>query len=237
MLGRICIGLLAALFSAASLMAAQTGESQRHATDFSYPAKSPDTTFRSNNQGKAVISIPLAPIIPTPVIPGGPVRPAPVPEPLPWRPPISSAPPGFARLIQRAGIIFSGTVIRIQRTSAGTPGESAGTVAITFHVESAIRGTRTGDSLTITQWMGVWSGGQRYRIGERVLLFLYPPSKLGLTSSVGATVGRFAVDPSGRVRLSAQQLWAFRTDPVLGGKSRLRMRDFASAVRRASEEE
>jgi hypothetical protein len=69
-----------------------------------------------------------------------------------------------------------------------------------------------------------------------VLLFLYPPSKLGLTSCVGGTIGRFAIDPWGRVLLSAQHLAAFRADPVLGGKSRLRFSDFALAVRRASEE-
>ena len=80
-------------------------------------------------------------------------------------------------------------------------------------------------------------GGQRYRVGERVLLFLYPPSKLGLTSCVGGRMGRFTVDPWGRVLLSAQHLSAFRADPVLGGKSRVRFSDFALAVRRASEEE
>ena len=85
--------------------------------------------------------------------------------------------------------------------------------------------------------MGLWSSGQRYRVGERVLLFLYPPSKLGLTSAVGAEIGRFNVDPLGRVLLSAQQLSAFRADPVLAGKSRVNFSDLALAVQRTAEEE
>jgi hypothetical protein len=111
------------------------------------------------------------------------------------------------------------------------------TVAITFHVENAIRGTIPGQTLAITQWTGLWTSGQRYHVGERVLLFLYPPSKLGLTSCVGASLGRFRVDTMGRVLLSGQQLSVFLKDPVLGGKSRLRFSDFAWAVRQASEEE
>jgi hypothetical protein len=111
------------------------------------------------------------------------------------------------------------------------------TVAITFHIENAIRGATPGEDLTISQWIGLWAGGQRYRVGEHVLLFLYPPSKLGLTSCVAGGMGRFNVDQWGRVLLSAQHLLAFRADPVLGGKSRLPFSDFALAVRRASEEQ
>jgi hypothetical protein len=117
------------------------------------------------------------------------------------------------------------------------PGQAVGTVAITFHVQTAIRGASAGKSLTITQWIGLWSSGQRYRVGERLLLFLYPRSRLGLTSCVASGMGRFAVDSSGSISLSPQQILAFRTDPVLGGKSRVRLSDFASAVRWAGEEE
>jgi hypothetical protein len=142
----------------------------------------------------------------------------------------------FPVMTRAAGVIFSGTVISIARRSAAAD-QAVETVAITFHVENAIRGVMPGANYTISQWIGLWSGGQRYRIGERVLLFLYPPSKLRLTSCVGGEMGRFAIDASGRVLLSAQHLSAFRTDPVLGGKSRVRFGDFALAVRRASEEE
>src|ERR1700687_4738232 len=114
-------------------------------------------------------------------------------------------------------------------------GQTVETVTITFHVDNAIRGATPGEDLTISQWIGLWSGGQRYRVGERVLLFLYPPSKLGLTSCVSGAMGRFTINPRGRILLSAQHLSAFRADPVLGGKSRTRFSDFVLAVRRAEE--
>jgi len=112
-------------------------------------------------------------------------------------------------------------------------GASIGSVAITFHVDRALRGTITGKNLTIHEWATLWSSGQRYRPGERVLMFLYPPSRLGLTSCVAGPVGRFVVDPQGRVLLSKQHLAVLRADPVLGGKSRVNLDDFAQAVRRA----
>lgn len=133
-------------------------------------------------------------------------------------------------------MIFSGTVISIVRHPA-TRGQAIETVDITFRVENAIRGTTPGATLTVSQWIGLWSGGQRYRVGERLLLFLYPPGKLGLTSCVAGPLGRFAVDPLGRVSLSAQHLSAFQKDPVLGWKSRVSLGDFALAVRQATEEE
>ena len=143
---------------------------------------------------------------------------------------------GLPVIARAAGTIFSGTVTSIARRPA-TSAQVVETVAITFHIDNAIRGTIPGENLTISQWIGLWSGGQRYRIGERVLLFLYPPSKLGLTSCVAGGMGRFTIDPWGRVLLSAHHLSAFREDPVLGGRSRIRFSDFALAVRRASGEE
>ena len=94
------------------------------------------------------------------------------PEPGLPRMPVS--PPGaigFAQVARAAGIIFSGTVTSVIRRPASR-GQPVETVAITFHVENAIRGVTPGQDLTISQWMGLWSGGQRYRVGERVLLCL-----------------------------------------------------------------
>jgi hypothetical protein len=152
--------------------------------------------------------------------------------------PVNNPPPGFGfpRLARAAGSIFSGTVTTIRRQTV-SQGEAVETVAITFRVENAIRGATPGQDLTILQWIGLWSSGQRYRVGERVLLFLYPTSKLGLTSCVAGAMGRFTIDAGGHVLLSAQHLSAFREDPVLGGKSRVRFSDFALAVRQAGEEE
>lgn len=160
-------------------------------------------------------------------------------------PPVRFSPPkfvnsphlyGLPQLAAAAGTIFSGTVTEIAHRPA-TNGQPVETVAITFHVENAIRGATPGETFTISQWIGLWAGGQRYRVGERLLLFLYPPSKLGLSSAVGGSLGRFALDSRGGVLFSAQHLSAFRTDPVLGGRSHVRFSDFASAVRQASGEE
>jgi hypothetical protein len=161
--------------------------------------------------------------------------------PLP-HPPFPARPLAFApgsvlsHISQTAGMIFSGRVIAITRgpSSGGRPIEA---VAITFHVERAIRGVRKGQTLTIRQWAGLWSNGQHYRIGERLLLFLYPPSRLGLTSVVGGDIGRFTVDPAGWIQLSEKHLTLFATDPVLGGKSRVAFPDFAQNLRHFREEE
>src|SRR5579859_2583464 len=148
---------------------------------------------------------------------------------IPITSPIAPSPPtrlptpvSFPGIARAAGKIFSGTVKSIERRPA-IRGSAVETVQVTFHVENAIRGTTPGEDFTISQWIGLWTSGQRYRVGERVLLFLYPPSKLGLTSSVAGPLGRFNMDSWGRVLLSAHHLSAFRTDPVLGGKPRARV--------------
>lgn len=138
---------------------------------------------------------------------------------------------GFTSMAHTAGMIFLGTVIRIERDPAGSA-QPVATVAITFHVENALRGSRPGNDLTIKEWAGVWSSGQRYRVGERVFLFLYPPSKLGLTSCVGGEAGRFGIDGLGRISLSVQQLSVLRNDPILGHKPQVQLADFAFALRR-----
>jgi len=182
------------------------------------PAASAKPEFAPPRVGSPPVSEPVSPF---PVSPRQPVA-------LP-------APVGLAQISRAAGTIFSGRVTAVAR-GANARDSAVETVAITFRVENAIRGTTPGQDLTIFQWMGLWSGGQRYRVGEHVLLFLYPPSKLGLTSSVAGPMGRFVVDPLGRVLLTARHLSAFRADPVLGGKSRIRLADFGRAVQRSEEE-
>ncbi|HEX6823092.1 MAG TPA: hypothetical protein VF123_13620 [Candidatus Sulfotelmatobacter sp.] len=171
--------------------------------------------------------------LPRAVRPGLPPR-----EPVPtFRPP--SAYPGnfsgLSSLVRAAGIIFSGTVIRVEARTGNE--QTVATVAITFQVENAVRGITAGRELTIHEWTGVWSSGQRYRVGEHVFVFLYPRSKLGLTSSVAGPIGRFAVDTRGTLVLSPQHISFLRRHPVLGGKSRVSVSDFALAVRQAHEEE
>ncbi len=108
--------------------------------------------------------------------------------------------PHWQKMTRDSGMVFSGVVTQVRRSAAST-----GTTQITFRVENAIRGVRRGQILTIKEWGGLWNRGERYVAGERVLLFLYPKSKLGLTSPVGGTSGRYAVDAAGRVLIGGPQ--------------------------------
>jgi hypothetical protein len=172
--------------------------------------------------------LPIAPVwIPSP----GPPRPSmPLPSPIRPRRPV------FAEMVRAAGIIFSGHV-----TSVGEFGVAAGSApvstAVTFRVEHALRGVSTGQSLTIHEWAGLWNGGERYYVGERVLLFLYVPSKLGLTSPVSGARGRFAMDSRGRVVMSALHIETFAEDPILGGRSVVPYADLALSVQRSGRKE
>jgi hypothetical protein len=107
-------------------------------------------------------------------------------------------------LTRSSGCIFAGTVKSVERAAPKRNGVAS--VLINFHVDQAMRGVRTGQMLAIREWAGLWESGERYRPGERVMLFLYPPSKLGLTSPVGGPMGRFKVDPQGRVVLNPGRL-------------------------------
>jgi len=98
-----------------------------------------------------------------------------------------------------------------------------------------MRGASAGHTLTIHEWAGLWTSGERYRVGERVLLFLYAPSRLGLTSPVAGAMGKFAMDPQGRIIMSPQHVATLATDPILSGKTVVPYDDFVQAVRRREE--
>jgi hypothetical protein len=152
------------------------------------------------------------------------VRPAP-----PMRLPLN-----LGQLTQRAGMNFSGKVtsVKPERSAAS---EEVTSVAITFRVEQAIRGTRVGQQLTIHEWAGLWATSERYRVGERLILFLHVPSKLGLTSPVGGAAGRFRVDQGGRVLLDPIQLQNLKGGPVpirIDPKHRILLPEFKRAIQR-----
>jgi hypothetical protein len=154
----------------------------------------------------------------------------------PQRYPVASNALAFEQMARVAGIIFSGRVTSIGH-SASFSGKDPPSTTVTFQVEQALRGTSPGQSLTIHEWAGLWNNGERYHVGERVLLLLYSPSKLGLTSPVGGTMGRFAMDSRGRIVMNPQHLAVLSPDPILGGKTFVPYADFAMAVRRSRREE
>ena len=110
--------------------------------------------------------------------------------------------PVSRQMLEASGKIFSGTVLQVEHRNSDSSSALA-TTSIVFRVDQAVRNVRRGQALRINEWAGLWRSGERYHPGERVFLFLYPPSKLGLTSPVGARAGRFDVDRVGRIILKA----------------------------------
>jgi len=139
----------------------------------------------------------------------------------------------FPQLVRAAGIIFSGRVTSIGRAPSSF-GQAPASTTVTFKVEHGMRGASAGQSLTIHEWAGLWTSGERYRVGERVLLFLYAPSRLGLTSLVAGTIGRFAMDAEGRIIMSPQHV-TLATNSILSGKTVVPYADFIQAVRSREE--
>ena len=60
--------------------------------------------------------------------------------------------------------------------------------------------------------------------GEHILIFLYPPSRLGLTSPVGGSLGQIALDPSG------ENVAARRSVPIIGVRNQSFTRPPATAA-------
>jgi hypothetical protein len=134
-------------------------------------------------------------------------------------------------LIHPAGIIFSGHVISIAHEAA-SPVPNPAATTITFLVDDAIRGTRPHERLMIREWAGLWTRGERYRVGERVMLFLYPPGKLGFTSPVAGGIGRFALDPKERIVLNPLQVRIFDQDWIVRGRGIIPYAEFVPALQR-----
>ena len=95
-------------------------------------------------------------------------------------------------LSDAAGIVFLGEVIAI-RPLPGSHG-SSGVVEIDFRIDQAIRNCTSNSTYTLREWAGLWAGGdQRYRIGQRLLIFLHTPGPTGISSPVGGMVGAIPV--------------------------------------------
>jgi hypothetical protein len=152
--------------------------------------------------------------------------------------PVRELPPDLSQITQRASLIFVGQVLKIEPVR-GSASDEVASVQVTCRVEQGVRGARTGETLSFREWAGLWTAGPRYRIGQRLMLFLYAPSALGLTSPVGDRAGEFAVDRDGRIVLSPAQQQAIRVSPKpvhLDVNRPIPLRDFTRVVRRMWEE-
>jgi hypothetical protein len=190
-----------------------------------------DSSSADGLAGARAVAPLLAPNLPTLRYPS-PITPVWIPPPNP----VAPRPIVFQQLVRSAGIIFSGRVISVGRATPSLGPDHAST-AITFQVEHATRGTSPNQTLTIHEWAGLWGRGERYHVGERLLLFLYAPGKLGLTSPVAGALGRFDLNSQGKIVMSPQHIALFAADPILGGKTVVPYTEFALAVRHFSREE
>jgi hypothetical protein len=158
----------------------------------------------------------------------------PAPAVKPLYPPGIRVSPQRPSLTLTAGYIFSGTVKAVERLTPRANG-SVAVMRITFYVNQGLRGTRTGETLVIREGAGLWQSGGRYSPGERVMLFLYPPSKLGLTSPVGGASGRFPVEPGGKVIIEPRKV-GLPMGTRLPGPTRMGPGEFLRRLRSAEEE-
>jgi hypothetical protein len=155
-------------------------------------------------------------------------------EERPAQPPPRPEIPNLHAIATRSGYVFAGTVKAVGRIKPRNQ-DSVAVMRITFHVDHGYRGVHTGQTFAIHEWAGLWENGERYRPGERVMLFLYPPSKLGLTSPVPN--GRFPVDSGGRIVIRSERRSS--TSPQHGQSPpnlRISLEDFGLALRRAEQE-
>jgi hypothetical protein len=127
--------------------------------------------------------------------------------------------PTLQQLTRQSSYIFAGTVLTVEPPNPNSEGELP-TVRITFRIDQAIRGVRAKQIMAIKEWAGLWEAGERYRAGERLLLFLHGTSKLGLTSPVNGALGCFQLDRNCGVLLDVERIAALQTG--ISVKSRVR---------------
>lgn len=109
--------------------------------------------------------------------------------------------PHWEQLSRSAGMVFSGTVLTVEALPAGK-GQPLPIIQVKFRVDRAIAGVQPGQEITIREWAGAWSSHRAMRRGQRLLLFLYAPSRLGLTSPVGGSLGQVALDGRGEIAVA-----------------------------------
>ena len=98
------------------------------------------------------------------------------------------------QISDRADIIFVGQVVAVRRHDQESA--AAGYVEIEFHVDQAIRGCAAGAPYLLHEWAGLWSGAQRYRVGQSLLMFLHAPGPSGLSSPIGGMDGAIPIHGS-----------------------------------------
>lgn len=106
-------------------------------------------------------------------------------------------------LVRQSGMIFAGRVIEVE---TGIKDQmNLYMTRYTFEVLDPIYGVED-DTISIKQYGGEADGRKfypagvpRFELGEEVLVMLYPPSRIGMTSTVGKDQGKFWIQSSDTV--------------------------------------
>jgi hypothetical protein len=105
--------------------------------------------------------------------------------------PESSVGAVLGSMSSRAAVVFVGQVVRIERPANG------GVVEVAFRVDRAVLG-QVGSMYTLREWAGLWvAGQQRYRVGQRAMVFLHAANEAGFSSPVGGMEGVVPMVPMG----------------------------------------
>jgi hypothetical protein len=107
--------------------------------------------------------------------------------------------PNWQRMSRRAGMIFAGTILNDAIRTAPRQDRPIPSVELHIAVDRSIAGVDSGGVMTIDEWSGAWSSQRPMRRGQHFLFFLYAPSRLGLTSTVGGIQGRIELDARGTI--------------------------------------
>ena len=110
-------------------------------------------------------------------------------------------------LIENAGIIFSGTCIKVNEIERD-PFSGLNVVEFTFKIDEGIKGTSNSKKISFKQWKPTVKDSG-YEIGQKYVLFLHGNSKLALTSPVGFLQGQFKVFGDGEKKSVKNKLGNF----------------------------
>jgi hypothetical protein len=141
--------------------------------------------------------------------------------------------PQWKKMARTAGVVFSGTVLGVEASSARDQAVPA--IQLKFRVERAIAGVEIGQVLTIREWAGAWSMHRPMHAGDHVLLLLYPPSSLRFTSPVSGALGQIALDATG-TKVAAPRSRSARKTAVTPGAETISLLQLERAIRSAREE-
>jgi hypothetical protein len=105
----------------------------------------------------------------------------------------------LAEMAGRAGVIFTGQVVGIERADA------QGFVDVRFRVATAVKGvsarTASGNFYVLREWAGLWTGGDRYWVGQRFLMLLTARGASGMSAPVDGMDGAVPLVGGGEMPL------------------------------------